>query len=412
MKQIYALLITVYCLLYISCVSATPYYRYQTKAITIKGPPDIQVLLTATEGEGKVSISTTSDYKVYQYTFERQKHFLGAVIDDRREVTNGAVYSKNGSIYFDNHGLKSDDIVIKPYSGLVTIGIGKEKRSYRGMLRIKALGNSKVLVGNILDLESYLYGVIGSEMDTSYPSFALAAQAIASRTFALFKIKETYYRLGMGNNKPEADFDVTANIYSQVYRGEERADSRAIEAVNTTRGVYLEYNGKIIYSIFHDTCGGATEPGDVVFGLTLIPPLHGVTCGFCYHSKFSNWKASFSEREIIEKLKADDVKRIDEIMAARSAPGGHITSIGLKVSNDYTKIMDAQKFRIALDPNRLRSTKLKVVKDGDMFEFTGEGWGHAVGLCQEGANGMALKDFNTLQILEYYYPECRVVKIY
>jgi stage II sporulation protein D len=412
MKRFYCLPVTVYCLLFISCVSATPYYRYETKAVAVKGPPDIQVLLTAVEGEGKVSITTTACYKAYQYVFERRKHFLGAVLDNGGEVSDSAAYSKNGNIYFDNHDLKSGDIVIKPDSGLITISVGKERRSYRGMIRIKAIGNDKILAGNILDLESYLYGVIGSEMDTRYPQFALGAQAIASRTFALFKIKETYYRINMGNNKPEVDFDVTANIYSQVYRGEERADSKAIEAVDKTRGVYLEYKGRIIYSIFHDTCGGATEPGDMVFNLTLIPPLRGVTCGFCYHSKFSSWKASFSEREIIEKLKTDDVKRIEEIIAARTAPGGHIASVGLKVSDDYTKIMDAQKFRIALDPNRLRSTKLKIVKDGDMFEFTGEGWGHAVGLCQEGANGMALKDFNTLQILEYYYPECRVVKIY
>jgi stage II sporulation protein D len=396
-----------------SCTSVTPYYRYETKITELNAPPDIQVLLTDFKNSDSITLSLKGKYHIFSYSPIRTKHFIsGRVLAEGNTVNNLVVRTVDGSIKIGEMNLSSGDIVIKPADpvNLIKISGPGINRSYRGMIRINNIAN-KLVVSNIVDLESYLYSVVGSEMYSKYPTYALSAQAIASRTFALFRIKQNY----SSKNTSSKLFgcDATDDIFTQVYRGEERVNNKTMEAVNNSKGVVLEFNGKIIYSIFHDTCGGATESGNLVFQLTHIPPLAGRICGFCYDSKYNNWNAVLTEKEIIKELGLESVSKIDAIIPLQKAPGGHITSIGIKVPERTADIvMDAQKFRIALDPNKVRSTKFEVVKNGDKFEFKGNGWGHAVGMCQEGARGMAIKDFDTLQILEYYYPESRVVKIY
>lgn len=413
------LLFTIYCLL-ISCTSVTPYYRYQANIRGIIEPPDIQVLLTNSRNSDEIEITLKGGYQVFAYSPNRARHFIsGRMLAEGDGFNKVAIKASDGGVKIGEMNLNTADVVIKPIQSntLIKINSNGVIRSYRGVLRIKASSDNKLAASNVIDLESYLYSVVGSEMYSRYPTYALATQAVASRTFALFRIRQNHLSRSSNDGQQTtnnlSDFDLTDDVYSQVYKGEEQVDKKTIEAVDKTRGVVMEFNGRIFYSIFHDTCGGATEPGNLVFGLTSITPLNGRGCGYCYQSKYYKWCAVFTEEEIIQKLKLEGVSRIDAITSLQNGPGGHIISIGLKIPDrSADMIMDAQKFRIALDPNKLRSTKFDVTRKDKSFEFTGYGWGHAVGMCQEGANGMALKDFDTLQILEYYYPESRVVKIY
>ena len=281
------------------------------------------------------------------------------------------------------------------------------KRNYKGRLRIKAMPNNKIALVNIIDMESYLPGVVSSEMDESWPQDSLAAQAISARSFAFFRIKQ----FAIGVSKKPFDYDLTDDIYSQAYRGEERTGPKTKQAVEQTRGVVMSYESKIFNCLFHDTCGGHTEPGDLIFSLTPIPPLAGRNCGFCYHSKHSQWKVEFTQDEISNALGLKGA--IEAILVTKTAPGGHAVELLLKISGRNEPIIfQAQKFRIALNPNKLQSTLFKVTKKDRIFEFIGRGWGHAVGLCQEGTRGMSEKGFTPLQVLEYYYPQAKVVKIY
>ena len=68
-------------------------------------------------------------------------------------------------------------------------------------------------------------------------------------------------------------------------------------------------------------------------------------------------------------------------------------------------------FRMAVGPDVIRSTQFDAKVGAKKVIFTGKGWGHGVGLCQEGAYGMALKGYNAFEILRYYYHGIMVEKI-
>lgn len=388
--------------------SASSFYRYETAKKVLSEPPYLQVLLAEYGNADSAVIKVGAAYALYPYLDNRANKFIGpqplskqnAMFEPVKVSNNdGDIVLGGVSNFFGN------DIVLVPASSSALILVGK--RNYKGRLRIKALPNNKIALVNIIDMESYLPGVVSNEMDESWPQDSLAAQAISARSFAFYRIKQS----AVGQSKKLFDYDLTDDIYSQVYRGEERTGPKTRQAAEQTRGIILSYDAMIFNCLFHDTCGGHTEPGDLVWGGTVVPPLKGRPCGFCYHSKHSQWKVEFTQPEIIKAL---DLKgEIDDILITKVAPGGHIVELALKISGRAEPItFQAQKFRIALNPNKLKSTLFKVTKKGVLFEFTGRGWGHAVGMCQEGTRGMSENGFTPLQVLEYYYPQARVVKIY
>jgi stage II sporulation protein D len=385
------------------CMAASPYYRYETPIAELEKPPYLQVSLTQYQNVESVKLTIDEEFHIYGYEPVRRKGFIsdqpwakGSGLRDVRVSTDLSGIAvgniKSSQVY---------DAVIVPSGYLFKIG----QRPYRGYLRIKATAYNKISLINIIDLESYLPGVVSSELDSSWPEPALASQAIASRTYALYHTRQNRLK------SDEIDYDLTDDIFSQVYRGEERTNQRIYEVVNKTRGVILTYQGKIFNALFHATCGGQTEPGHLIFGVPDIPPLQGHFCGFCQHAKYYHWQVVIPESEIITKLNLKDVSGIESISIVQRTPGGHALIISLTLLDGTEILWGAQKFRIALDPNRLRSTNFTVRKVNNSFEFTGHGWGHGVGMCQEGARGMALQGFNPLQILEYYYPQSEVVRL-
>lgn len=387
------------------CVTGPPssFYRYEVPLRTVSEPPYLQVKLTAYSDVTNAVIKIDSPYLIYEYAPERNSAFTSSkLLADRQGAGTVKVGASSSGISWGNRDIAAKDIVIVPTSGLISLA----PRAYRGRLRIKAVAGKITLI-NIIDMESYLPGVVSSEMDESWPAEALAAQAITARSFAFYRIKQSKLKTS------DIDCDLTDDIYSQVYRGEERTGSNTRRAVQETRGIIIAYNGKIFNSLFHDTCGGRTEPGELVFKLTPLPPLSGRVCGFCGQSKFTNWQARYTQPEIIQALKLDKSTRIEDIKITKTAPGGHGLEFALTIAGRRDDMLwEAQKFRIALNPNRFRSTLVRISKSGNDFELTGHGWGHAVGMCQEGARGMSLANSTPLAILEYYYPEVKVVKIY
>ncbi|MBI4712122.1 MAG: SpoIID/LytB domain-containing protein, partial [Planctomycetes bacterium] len=410
------LLLFTFVLLLSSCIShPSDFYRYQTILRQMKEPPYLQIYLTSYSNQEVIMLKVDGGYKVCGYTTERERQFTSATIQTNSRAGEFITVKVVGNeVVLGDAMVDGDDIVIVPDSPsnlmyLRTIPVKGETvltRPYRGRLRIK-IADDKINITNIIDLESYLPGVVSSEMDENWPAESLAAQAITARSFAFYRIKQSKLRSAV------LDYDLTDDIFSQVYRGEERTGPKTRQAVESTRGVIMLYDARIFNCLYHDTCAGHTEPGNLVFGLTAIAPLSGKPCGFCTHSKHTNWQLRLTQQEIISGLKLEDTKTIESIRVTKTAPGGHALEVALKIPNREEEIlMNAQKFRIALGPNRLRSTMFRIEKIGNDFVFTGHGWGHAVGLCQEGARGMSNKGYTPLQILEYYYPEVKVVKIY
>ncbi|MBI2194047.1 MAG: SpoIID/LytB domain-containing protein [Planctomycetes bacterium] len=276
-------------------------------------------------------------------------------------------------------------------------------RHYHGNLELVA-GPSGILTAvNILPLEDYLAGVLGSEMMLSWPPAALQVQAIVSRSFALSRME----------SQGAAEFDLVADTRDQNYLGMEKESEIAREAVNQTRGVALSYGGSVFRAFYHSTCGGHTADVAAALQRPPIGPLAGVPCGFCRESRYYEWQWSIPLTEMVQCLSRAGYAiqgltglRLDGVGADGRAARVELAHPRGQVS------LPATDLRRMLGPDRLRSTCFRAQIRGEKVYFEGRGWGHGVGLCQWGARGMAAAGYTTETILQHYYPGAKLVTVY
>lgn len=271
--------------------------------------------------------------------------------------------------------------------GYVWIG----NRWYRGKVRL-VNRNSHLSVINKVNLEDYLYSVVGAEMPTSWPLEALKAQAVAARSYALYKQKQSGNQL----------YDLQSTTASQVYKGVGSETRQTHQAVNGTRGEILEHNGEVILAVFHSSSGGHTEDVEDVWSRPL-PYLRGVT-DYDQTAPVYQWQKSFSPSKMGSRLGVGSVK---QLIPQQASPQGRITR--LKVVGDRAaKTFSGDDFRKALD---LRSTLFQVDQNSRKFIISGRGFGHGVGLSQWGSHYLAQEGATYRQILGHYYRQVKLARL-
>lgn len=261
---------------------------------------------------------------------------------------------------------------------------GSVQHLYAGDLHCLNYPGSFLLI-NICGTETYIAGVVQAEGGRGKHEEYIKTQAVIVRTY-LFR----YF------DKHIADrFNMCDDIHCQVYKGLS-GDTVIISAVNETRGqVITGSDSVLIISAFHSNCGGETVPAEDVW-LTPQPWLKKVTDPFCTSSRNSKWQKSISLNEWLGYL-----KRMGYNADENNASSFNFSQLTRMV--DYT----TADFSLPLKQIRadlgLRSTFFSVSAEGDSVIFRGRGYGHGVGLCQEGAMVMAEKGFNYRQIIDFYY---------
>jgi stage II sporulation protein D len=267
--------------------------------------------------------------------------------------------------------------------GFVYIG----DRWFRG--RTLVIPTEKGLTAvNWVDVEEYLYSVIGGEMNSSWPQEALKAQAIAARTYALYKREQQ-------RNNPIYDLGDTPDRW-QIYKGVSSESRNTYAAVDSTAGQVLTYDNRIILSVFHACSGGHTENVEDVWGNPL-PYLRAVQ-DFDQNIKECNWVRTFSPADISARVAG--VGNVKDMTIESLSPFRSVKSLRI-VGDQGTKVLRGEAVRTAL---RLRSTRFTVNKDGNgNFVLQGLGFGHGLGMSQWGAYNLAQRGANHLQILGHYY---------
>lgn len=242
-------------------------------------------------------------------------------------------------------------------------------------------------------IETYVASVLAGEVGPSWPLEALKAQAIASRTFALKRMKE----------RKERGFHVENSYMDQVFK---KGPAKIfIQAVKETAGLVLGLNDELIESSFHSTCGGHTANSKEVWGQA-YPYLRGVSCSYCTISPSFKWSNTIKRAELEEKIgKFSNIK-----VTSRSEDGRSKT---LELSGPGKKSLSGQQFRMKISPLKVKSTLITSLHfNGKNLEISGQGFGHGVGLCQYGALGMAKEGLTAEQILAHYYPGTVIKKFY
>ncbi len=258
---------------------------------------------------------------------------------------------------------------------------------WRGEAQVSRRGKTLQLVA-VLDMESYVAGVVNAELLPGWPPESLKAMAVAARTY-------THWRR---SSRTQADWDVTADVSSQVYRGGE-ARRPVLRAVSATRGQILRYGGKPAATYYHACAAGKTVPAQEVWG-TAYPYLKSVTSPDLACTRV-NWDSRMSTQDAGTRL---GLGRLVQAKVIAFQPSGRVKRVrfwGRAGKKDY----EVQDLRKALGWEVVRSSDFEVrVANGKILVFRGHGSGHGVGMSQWGARGMALKGKTYRDILTHFYP--------
>ncbi|HOB11900.1 MAG TPA: stage II sporulation protein D [Syntrophomonadaceae bacterium] len=252
-----------------------------------------------------------------------------------------------------------------------------------------------------LSLEQYVLGTVAAEMPASFELEALKAQAVCARTYALRKLVD-------GKNYPrgaELSDDITtcqafvnAEEFAELHpQHNEQLWDKIQQAVDETRGEVILYENQLIDALYHSTCGGQTASALEAYGRD-VAYLQSVECGYCQQSRRYRTEQYFTWQQVADL--AGEGKSI-QVLAA--APSGRIQKI--KVNH---KVMSGSEFRRIFD---LPSTWCTISSDREGINITSRGYGHGMGLCQYGAQGMALQGKNYRQILSHYYQDTQLYKL-
>lgn len=284
-------------------------------------------------------------------------------------------------------------IILEPAANTI---LGWNNNSYSGKIYILPAKNAFHLVEHA-PLETYLYGVLPYEMSYTWPLEALKAQAVAARTYTLKTLE------GVKNQ----NFDVYSDVRSQMYKGGGKQYDSVKKAVDQTRGQVLTYEDKLFFTYYHANCGGATD--DVRswnFGAKSIKPLSGASCKYDSHSKSYKWAMNVARHKVESYAKSVGLTgALKSIKISRKTDTGRATNLIIKTAKG-SKTVPCGRFRLATGIRSCKITKLDVRKNDVRFE--GKGYGHGIGMCQDGANGMAKDGKNYRKILKNYYPGAEI----
>lgn len=345
-----------------------------------KDPPSIRVAIARNSQALKLNTSS----RVYvQEVASGQKFLL------LENSTYDVKPSRNG-ISVAGQALSSP-IKLLAADGGEQIRLGKNL--YRGDIVIKAVGD-KLDIIEYLSVEDYLCGVLPSEMSPDWPLEALKAQAIASRTYAMRFIN------------PTRDYDITNGVEMQVYNGTSKISPRIVEAVHSTRGKVLKFKGKLITAFFHACCGGHTASSKAAWGDAILKPLYGVRDPFCSPSRHYRWEFFLPASDLLRFIQAQGSTALKVTGLKIHSKDRSGRAISFKVITDRgTKVVKANDMRKRFGNFEFRSTLITAIRPAKGgYELAGRGWGHGVGMCQEGAKYMANKGRSYKRILAHYYP--------
>ncbi len=282
---------------------------------------------------------------------------------------------------------------------------------------VRVLDKQMGQVRNI-PIEEYLVGVVAAEMPAGFELEALKAQAIAARTYTIKRM----FAFGAKPNPHHPETEVcTDPTHCQAWintddqmkkwgRMKYYANIERIKtAVKLTKDLVLTYNGDLIDPVYHGSCGGkGTENSEDVWSAQ-VPYLRSVDCDLEYKSEQQNTTVQIDKSKLSSILKdfliipVSSQSSANYIEILKKSPRGRIQEAAVS-----GKKISGMELRNLLG---LGSTMMYWQDKGDKVIFSSAGKGHAVGLCQYGANGMALAGKNYKDILYHYYTNVKIAKV-
>ena len=267
-------------------------------------------------------------------------------------------------------------------------------RTYDDELQVSALHKSLRLI-NKIDIEKYVAGVVQWEVGTKNPQEFNKVKTIVIRTYAL----------GNWRRHEDEGFQLCDEVHCQVFKGKTFSQNIYDAAFQTAEYILVDDSARLVTAAFHSNCGGQTMNSEDVWSKS-VAGLRSVNDTFCLRKTNAVW-----QKKIPKDLWLDYVK----------------TKYGFPVSdsNVVKKILNFNQFnrlvylvnddffiplKFVREDMKLKSTFFTIKEEGVNVVFSGKGFGHGVGLCQEGAMRMAEKGYSYTKILNFYYTNIHLIR--
>ena len=277
-------------------------------------------------------------------------------------------------------------------------------RRYTGNLLIAPDQNDQGLkLINAVPLEAYVASVVSTEygLDDLEGSKAMA---VLARTYVL----NTPGKYG-------PDYDHVDDTRSQVYRGENVVTPLALEAARSTENEVLTYRGRPIQAVYHSSSGGHTADNESVWASASVPYLRGKPDPYGKQSPHAEWVSRVARPKLLAELGKKFGGEVAGFLLDKRNPDGRVASVSLLMQNGQRRSVTGNEFRLVViwhfGPRSLRSMRFDAERQGDEYIFTGQGYGHGVGLNQWGAHDMAQRGMSYTDILDFYYTGTRLSRL-
>ena len=291
---------------------------------------------------------------------------------------------------------------------------------YQGILEIS--GGKSLSIVNELPLEDYVRGVIPIEVPASFQSEARKALAIAIRTYALKSL----------DRHKSSGFNMCDSTHCQGFAGASKDAEWVDKLINDTRGQILVYKGQPIYAVYSTDCGGVTQNNEDAGYGPAFPYLRSVIdrpnvehrtsnfelptggadqcADYCAGCPFHTWSKTFKPEEL-DKAFSGHVGEFQSMEFSECDCSRRVKTVVVKGEDGEYKLTGG-KFRELFGESVIKSSLMTLTlnDDGD-YVIEGKGFGHGVGLCAFGANGMAKSGSSCEEILKHYYTGAEIKAI-
>lgn len=336
------------------------------------------------------------DHITPSWTFKSSRGFK-LCTNEGKEIQLGITYHKlsivhnEGALLVNNKQLKQKELWFVPYQGPIHFA----GNCYEGRLGLVWNGNRWLLM-NEVDSEEYTYSVLGSEGWPGWPLGFFKALAVAVRSYLLYQMDEA--------KKLKRPYHIKNSNYHQTYAGIHQCKIIR-QAVDETENLVLLHKNKPILAMFDSCCGGVVPRyvrGFIDFNK--VPYLaRSYACQFCKKSKFFVWRKEYSLQDFALTLQnhSDDIiHKIKDVHIIKKDKAGVPHKVLVRTSK-------AEHFFSGKDLYRLKDIKsfaFTIHKRGSRIIVKGNGYGHHMGLCQQGAYEMISRGYSYKKVLTFYYP--------
>lgn len=248
---------------------------------------------------------------------------------------------------------------------------------------------------NTVDIENYTGGVVEAETGSQQTLGFYKVQACIARTFALVNLKK---HLNEG-------FNICDQVHCQVYRGRPKSNPAIPQAVGETQGIIIvDRNLQLIDAVFHANCGGQTHNSED-YWIDTISYLRSVKDPYCAEGLQFKWKTNVAKDRWLRYLYGNYNCPIDS--------SDFVFTACNFIPNERSKYYLDPMYKIGVRRLRsdwnFRSTFFETREEGDNVLVLGKGFGHGVGLCQEGAMKMAKLGISYSDILHFFFKDVYVI---